>query len=95
MSERPTKFLLDEDRIRHWIERGAQPSHTVKRLMRIKGIAAMRDRIGFGKAEKSDNVNTPTTPGRAAAAATACEPGTTKARIPSRTLRPFSSTGKD
>ena len=34
------------------------------------GIAAMRDRIGFRNAEKSGNVNTPTTPGRAAAAAT-------------------------
>jgi small subunit ribosomal protein S16 len=36
----PSEIVLDEDRVRHWIERGAQPSATVRRLMRIKGIAA-------------------------------------------------------
>ena len=36
----PSEIVLDEDRIRHWIARGAQPSNTVRRLMRIKGIAA-------------------------------------------------------
>ena len=36
----PSEIVLDEDRVRHWIERGAQPSNTVRRLMRIKGIAA-------------------------------------------------------
>jgi small subunit ribosomal protein S16 len=36
----PSEIVLDEDRVRHWIERGAQPSATVRRLMRLKGIAA-------------------------------------------------------
>jgi small subunit ribosomal protein S16 len=36
----PSLIELDEDRIRHWIARGAQPTNTVRRLMRIKGIAA-------------------------------------------------------
>ena len=36
----PSTIVLDEERVRHWIERGAQPSGTVRRLMRIKGIAA-------------------------------------------------------
>jgi small subunit ribosomal protein S16 len=36
----PSEIVLDEERVRHWIERGAQPSATVRRLMRIKGIAA-------------------------------------------------------
>jgi small subunit ribosomal protein S16 len=36
----PSEIVLDEERIRHWIDRGAQPSHTVRRLMRVKGIAA-------------------------------------------------------
>src|SRR3989442_1308374 len=36
----PSEIVLDEERVRHWIERGAQPSNTVRRLMRIKGIAA-------------------------------------------------------
>jgi small subunit ribosomal protein S16 len=36
----PSEIVLDEDRVRHWLARGAQPSHTVRRLMRVKGIAA-------------------------------------------------------
>jgi small subunit ribosomal protein S16 len=36
----PSTIELDEDRIRHWIARGAQPTNTVRRLMRVKGIAA-------------------------------------------------------
>ena len=36
----PSEIVLDEERVRHWIERGAQPSDTVRRLMRIKGIGA-------------------------------------------------------
>ncbi len=34
----PSTIVLDEERVRAWIARGAQPSNTVRRLMRIKGI---------------------------------------------------------
>ena len=34
----PSEIVLDEDRLRHWIARGAQPTATVKKLMRAKGI---------------------------------------------------------
>jgi len=34
----PSTIVLDEERIRAWLARGAQPSNTVRRLMRIKGI---------------------------------------------------------
>ncbi len=34
----PSEIELDEDRLRHWIARGAQPTATVKKLMRAKGI---------------------------------------------------------
>jgi len=36
----PSTIVLDEERARHWIEHGAQPSETVAHLLRIKGIAA-------------------------------------------------------
>ena len=36
----PSEIVLDEERVRHWLARGAQPSDTVRRLIRIKGIAA-------------------------------------------------------
>ena len=35
----PSTIKLDEDRVRHWIERGAQPTGTVRKLMRIQGIS--------------------------------------------------------
>jgi small subunit ribosomal protein S16 len=31
----PSEVELDTERLQHWIERGAQPTNTVKRLMRI------------------------------------------------------------
>ncbi len=30
----PSEIVLDTQRLEYWIERGAQPSHTVKKLMR-------------------------------------------------------------
>ena len=36
----PSTIVLDEERARHWIEHGAQPSETVAHLLRTKGIAA-------------------------------------------------------
>lgn len=35
----PSEIELNEPRVRHWIERGAQPSETVRKLMRAKGLA--------------------------------------------------------
>jgi small subunit ribosomal protein S16 len=34
----PSEIVLDEDRLQHWLGRGAQPTGTVKKLMRAKGI---------------------------------------------------------
>jgi small subunit ribosomal protein S16 len=36
----PSEIVLDEERIQHWIARGAQPTATVRKLMRAKGIGA-------------------------------------------------------
>ena len=30
----PSEIVLDTERLQYWIDRGAQPSHTVKKLMR-------------------------------------------------------------
>ncbi len=35
----PSTIVLDEERIKSWIDRGAQPTDTVRKLMRIQGIA--------------------------------------------------------
>jgi small subunit ribosomal protein S16 len=34
----PSTIQLDEDKIKDWISKGAQPSDTVKRLMKTQGI---------------------------------------------------------
>ena len=34
----PSEIVLDEARLRHWLDKGAQPTQTVKQLMRAKGI---------------------------------------------------------
>jgi small subunit ribosomal protein S16 len=35
----PSTIVLNEERIRSWLERGAQPTDTVRKLMRIQGIS--------------------------------------------------------
>jgi small subunit ribosomal protein S16 len=35
----PSEIRLDEERLRHWLARGAQPTNTVKKLMRAQGVA--------------------------------------------------------
>ncbi|MDP9401395.1 MAG: 30S ribosomal protein S16 [Actinomycetota bacterium] len=34
----PSTIRIDETRARHWLERGAQPSDQVRKLLRIQGI---------------------------------------------------------
>jgi small subunit ribosomal protein S16 len=34
----PSTIAIDEERARSWLARGAQPSGTVRKLLRIKGI---------------------------------------------------------
>lgn len=36
----PSQIKIDADRAEHWIGRGAQPSKTVAKLMRIQGVDA-------------------------------------------------------
>jgi small subunit ribosomal protein S16 len=40
----PSEIRLDEERLRHWLDRGAQPTNTVKKLMRAQGVSL--DRAG-------------------------------------------------
>ena len=34
----PSTISLDEDRVRVWLAKGAQPTDTVRKLLKIKGI---------------------------------------------------------
>jgi len=35
----PSTIKIDEERVRHWLAQGAQPSEQVKKLLKIQGIA--------------------------------------------------------
>jgi small subunit ribosomal protein S16 len=35
----PSTIEIDEERVRKWITQGAQPSNTVKKLLKAKGIS--------------------------------------------------------
>ena len=34
----PSTIVLDEDKVRSWLAKGAQPTNTVRKLLRIQGI---------------------------------------------------------
>ena len=34
----PSVIELKDDRVKEWLDRGAQPSNTVKRLLKAKGL---------------------------------------------------------
>ena len=34
----PSTIVLDEEKVRGWIKQGAQPTNTVKKLLKAKGI---------------------------------------------------------
>ncbi len=38
----PSTIVLDEERVRYWLSKGAQPSEPVRKLLRIQGIATGR-----------------------------------------------------
>lgn len=35
----PSTIVLDEERVRHWLARGAQPTETVGKLLKTQGIS--------------------------------------------------------
>jgi small subunit ribosomal protein S16 len=45
----PSEIVLDQGRLEHWLSRGAQPTNTVKKLMRAKGLSP----AGTGGADPS------------------------------------------
>jgi small subunit ribosomal protein S16 len=36
----PSTIVIDDERLRHWIERGARPTNTVRKLMRARAAGA-------------------------------------------------------
>ena len=38
----PSTIVINEDRARHWLDRGAQPTGTVRKLLKTQGIPPAR-----------------------------------------------------
>ena len=36
----PSTIVLNEERVQHWLARGAQPSGTVRKLLKTQGISS-------------------------------------------------------
>jgi small subunit ribosomal protein S16 len=36
----PSTIVLDEEKVRAWLAKGAQPSEAVKKLLKVKGITS-------------------------------------------------------
>ncbi len=58
----PSTIVLDQERLQHWIDRGAQPSGTVKKLMRSGGAppAAQPDESAEESTDTSAENDQPT-----------------------------------
>ena len=54
----PSTIVLDAERARHWLERGAQPSDRVAKIFAIQGIAELpaklKTRIALGEQRAKD-----------------------------------------
>src|SRR6187549_223083 len=46
----PSTIAIDEDRLKHWLARGAQPSGTVKQLMKARAKSAAAAAAGGASA---------------------------------------------
>jgi small subunit ribosomal protein S16 len=59
----PSVIVLDEERARHWLERGARPSDRVSKILAIQGIAEiplkLQTRIELGKRRSEEAKNKP------------------------------------
>ena len=52
---KPHTVDLKEDRVFYWLDKGAQPTDTVKSLFRQKGITLKRELVKKGKTEEEIN----------------------------------------
>jgi small subunit ribosomal protein S16 len=80
--ENPSKIVLDADRARHWLGKGAQPSDRVAKILKIEQIAEippkLQTRIALGEQRAKEAASKPKEAPAAevAAPATAEEPVT-------------------
>ena len=75
----PSTIELKEDRIKHWLERGAQPSETVHRILHKQGIYDVEPPKRVTKPSRAEREAEATAAAEAEAAATAKAEAATKA----------------
>jgi small subunit ribosomal protein S16 len=65
----PSEIVIDRDRVRHWLARGAQPSGTVKKLLRAEALSATGADLPGGARTAPGEAPAPPSPEPAAASA--------------------------
>ncbi len=56
----PSTVVIDRERLDHWIERGAEPSNTIRRLMRTENtVAVAPPKAAAAPAESGDEAEAP------------------------------------
>jgi small subunit ribosomal protein S16 len=58
----PSTILIDEERLRHWLERGAQPTGTVKQLMKARAKSGAADATTSAAAAPAAAASAPAEP---------------------------------
>ena len=75
--DNPSTIVIDADRARHWLDRGAQPSDRVAKLLAIQGIAEipakLKTRIELGNQRAKEAAKEEAPAAEAAAPETAAE----------------------
>ncbi len=56
--DNPSTIVLDEERAKHWLDKGAQPSTRVAKILKIQGVAEVSEkvatRIALGEQRKAE-----------------------------------------
>lgn len=84
----PSTIVLDEERARHWLDHGAQPSERVSKILHIQGISELppklvtRMELGAKRAEEAKVEKAKAEKAAAAEAAAAPPPAAAEAKVP-------------
>lgn len=91
--ENPERVQFDQDRVRHWLERGAQPTDRVARFLGQAGLMPMRQRNNPQKGEPGTKAKERAEARAAAAAAPPAAPAAAEAPAPAASEAPEAGAG--
>ena len=91
--DNPERVQFDQERVRHWLERGAQPTDRVARFLGLAGLIPMPQRNNPQKAEPGTKAKERAEARAAAAAAPPAAPAAPEASAPAASEAPEAGVG--